>query len=223
MPARIPHKFIDGVEHKRCGTCKEYYDLTFFGKNKLKWDKLHSFCQTCLRIHRRKYYKKHREKVKKDNAAYVKNNRDKVNVQKRNWSKKNPEKVRAHRSKCKLKRERNGKAKAYRDKMYQTNVTYRLSCLLRCRLTRALTARGVKKTTSTMKLCGCSLEKLKQHLESQFTDGMSWDNKGEWHIDHVKPCAAFDLTDVEQQKECFHFTNLQPLWALDNLKKGAKY
>ena len=73
-----------------------------------------------------------------------------------------------------------------------------------------------------MKLCGCSLEKLKQHLESQFTEGMTWDNKGDWHVDHIKPCASFDLTNPEEQKKCFHYTNLQPLWALDNMKKGAK-
>lgn len=52
---------------------------------------------------------------------------------------------------------------------------------------------------------------------------MSWDNFGEWYIDHIKPCCSFDLTDIEQQKKCFHYTNLQPLWAIDNLKKSGKY
>ena len=51
---------------------------------------------------------------------------------------------------------------------------------------------------------------------------MTWDNHGEWHIDHIKPCASFDLTDADQQRECFNYTNLQPLWAKDNLSKGAK-
>ena len=60
------------------------------------------------------------------------------------------------------------------------------------------------------------------HLESLFVPGMTWDNQGEWHIDHVIPCAAFDLTDPAQQSECFHYTNLQPLWAVDNLKKAAR-
>ena len=72
---------------------------------------------------------------------------------------------------------------------------------------------------------------LKQYLEKQFTKGMSWDNYGNpngdhtscWHIDHIKPCASFDLTQEDQQKECFHYTNLQPLWAIDNLKKGGKF
>jgi hypothetical protein len=67
------------------------------------------------------------------------------------------------------------------------------------------------------------VEQLRQHLEAQFTDGMSWDNYGRdgWHIDHIRPCASFDLTDPEQQRQCFHYTNLQPLWAADNIRKGA--
>jgi hypothetical protein len=55
-----------------------------------------------------------------------------------------------------------------------------------------------------------------------FTEGMSWDNYGEWHIDHILPCSSFDLADIEQQKICFNYKNLQPLWAEDNLRKGAK-
>ena len=73
-----------------------------------------------------------------------------------------------------------------------------------------------------MALLGCSAEQLRTHLEEKFTDGMSWDNYGYrgWHIDHIRPCASFDLTDPQQQLECFHYTNLQPLWAEDNFKKG---
>ena len=65
---------------------------------------------------------------------------------------------------------------------------------------------------------------LKLHLENQFVDGMNWNNYGKngWHIDHIKPCASFDLTDPKQQKICFHYTNLQPLWAIDNLIKHSK-
>jgi hypothetical protein len=65
---------------------------------------------------------------------------------------------------------------------------------------------------------------LFKHLESKFTEGMSWSNYGYkgWHVDHIKPCASFDLSDPEEQKKCFHYTNLQPLWWYDNFKKGAK-
>ena len=69
-------------------------------------------------------------------------------------------------------------------------------------------------------LTGADIETVKAHLEKQFADGMSWDNRGAWHVDHIRPCASFDLTDPEQQRQCFHYTNLQPLWAEDNLRKS---
>ena len=72
-------------------------------------------------------------------------------------------------------------------------------------------------------LLGCTHDQLVQHLESQFLPGMSWNNYGDWHVDHIRPCASFDLLDPEQQARCFHYTNLQPLWAKDNISKGAKY
>ena len=83
---------------------------------------------------------------------------------------------------------------------------------------------GKSKSKNTMELLGCTIEELKTHLEKQFTHGMNWDNYGKkgWHIDHILPCASFDLTDPEQQRKCFHYTNLQPLWATDNYKKKDK-
>ena len=84
--------------------------------------------------------------------------------------------------------------------------------------------KGKSKSKNTMELLGCTIEELKTHLEKQFTHGMNWDNYGKkgWHIDHILPCASFDLTDPEQQRACFHYTNLQPLWATDNYKKKDK-
>jgi hypothetical protein len=104
----------------------------------------------------------------------------------------------------------------------QDDLRYKLTKALRSRLYK--TVEGNSKSASTLELVGCTLEYLKNHLESQFTDGMSWDNYGKygWHIDHIIPCASFDLTDPAQQRECFHFSNLQPLWAKDNWSKGAK-
>ncbi len=99
------------------------------------------------------------------------------------------------------------------------NEKYRLKMNLRTRLRDVM--KGISKSATTMELVGCSIDELKAHIEGQFTDGMNWDNYGEWHVDHIRPCASFDLTDPEQQKLCFNYTNLQPLWAEDNLKKGA--
>ncbi len=112
------------------------------------------------------------------------------------------------------------KAKAWQKKNMQ-NIEFRTKKRLRGRIYVAL-KRGIK-SESTMKLLGCSIENFKKYFESLFTDGMNWDIylSGGIHIDHIIPCKYFDLTSPEQQKKCFHYTNLQPLWGLDNLKKGA--
>jgi hypothetical protein len=80
------------------------------------------------------------------------------------------------------------------------------------------------KSLHTMELIGCSIKELKEHLEKQFKPGMTWNNHGLycWHIDHIIPCCNFDLTKIEEQKKCFHYTNLQPLWAKENLTKNKK-
>lgn len=102
------------------------------------------------------------------------------------------------------------------------NVAFRLKKNLRGRVYVAL-KRGIK-SDSTMNLLGCSIEAFVEYFKSLFKDGMTWERyiNGEIHIDHIKPCIKFDLTDLEQQRACFHYTNLQPLWVIDNLKKGTK-
>jgi hypothetical protein len=97
---------------------------------------------------------------------------------------------------------------------------YRLERNLRKRLAMALKKNS--KTGSAIKDLGCSIEEFITHIESLFQDGMSWENYGQygWHIDHIKPCSSFDLSDPEQQKLCFHYSNQRPLWWIDNLKKG---
>lgn len=80
----------------------------------------------------------------------------------------------------------------------------------------------IKRADTSSNLLGCNVDELMEHLKSKFTEGMSFDNYGEWHMDHVIPCCAFDLTKPEEQYKCFHYTNIQPLWAKDNEKKGGK-
>lgn len=104
---------------------------------------------------------------------------------------------------------------------YYNNIEYKLTCICRSRLRDAL--KGKCKSKKTMELVGCGIDALKKHIELKFQDGMSWDNYGKWHIDHIRPCSSFDLTDAKQQEECFHYTNLQPLWAAENLQKGSKW
>jgi len=96
---------------------------------------------------------------------------------------------------------------------------------LRVRLSQSIRKAKTNKQAHTMDLAGCDIEYLVEYLEDRFQDGMNWENHGRdgWHIDHIKPCASFDLTKIGHQKQCFHYTNLQPLWASDNLSKGDKW
>lgn len=141
--------------------------------------------------------------------AWAKCNRERVNEQSR-LRRRNPE-VRA-------------KMNARNKARYQEDATYRLQRILRSRLTQALSDRQAFKWDTAFELLGCSVDDLIHHLESLWQPGMSWENYGRegWHIDHIVPCAAFDLTRPEEQAKCFHYTNLQPLWAQENLAKGAK-
>ncbi len=112
---------------------------------------------------------------------------------------------------------------SYKNEKYKTDSSFRLACMLRARITRVMN--GGKRCLPIADLVGCSMEELETHLESQFQSGMTRENRGRagWHIDHIRPCCSFDLTDPEQQKQCFHYTNLQPLWATDNLRKSGKW
>jgi hypothetical protein len=106
------------------------------------------------------------------------------------------------------------------------NVNFKLSGNLRARLYKAL--KKNKKLGHTTRLLGCSIKYFKYYLEQKFKTGMNWNNWGtgeknkgmkEWHIDHIKPCASFDLTKSSEQRKCFNYTNLQPLWAKENYDK----
>lgn len=125
------------------------------------------------------------------------------------WSELNPDRVREIKRSYK---------KKHREKLIFQDI-------LRTRILIALKSQGVRKNKRTIEMIGCSIDFLKKHLESLFTHGMNWENRGfwGWHIDHIKPLSLFDLSDGEQQKVAFHYTNLQPLWQKDNFSKKNKY
>ncbi len=106
-----------------------------------------------------------------------------------------------------------------------TDAEFKLAKNIRSRTRLALKKWDTKKCASTEVLLGSTISEFKNYFCSLFKDGMTWEYfmAGEIQIDHIKPCSKFDLTDHEQQRQCFHYTNLQPLWWRDNLKKGAKY
>jgi len=128
--------------------------------------------------------------------------------------------VRIKKSKYECKPEIVEKRNTRRRLRYQDEANYKLTKVLRSRLSKAI--KNNFKSGSAVRDLGCSIEELKRHLESQFTEGMGWDNYGKWHIDHIKPLSSFNLTKAEELKKACHFSNLQPLWAKDNLKKGNK-
>lgn len=156
------------------------------------------------------------------------------------WVERNPEKYKEQylQYNSKNRKKQCARAKAYREanpewrrksdleakrRRYARDPLYRAVMSMRCRIRHALS--GINKSAKTLELLGCDASQLRQHLEKQFQPGMTWDNYGVtgWHIDHKKPCASFDLADPAQQRECFHYSNLQPLWALDNIKKGDRH
>jgi hypothetical protein len=105
------------------------------------------------------------------------------------------------------------------------DTNYGLSDKLRSKVRRALNRKSSKTQDSYNELIGCSINELRRHLESNFLEGMSWANcgTGGWHIDHVLPYAVYDLKDPDEQKKCFHYSNLQPMWAIINFDKNASF
>lgn len=136
--------------------------------------------------------------------------------QHRDYYDQNKEKIKANKRTPEGRKKRREVAQ----KIFRTKPNSRLAIILRNRIRSALKAQTKK--LSSIELTGCSMQDLKIYLESKFLPGMCWDNhalKG-WHIDHIIPCSSFNLSDPEEQKKCFHFTNLQPMWWIDNLRKS---
>lgn len=202
---------------KPCIKCGEVKPLEEFHKHATCKDGRRNMCKACQNEYNKKYVE--------DNLQWAKNNDKK-------WYKKNREKKLRYLEENK--EERKAKAKVYkannrdkinkwkRDKM-ESDINFRIAERCRSRIHGALN--GSRKSRKTFDLIGCSPEELREHLENQFKEGMDWGNWGVhgWHIDHIRPCASFDLSDPKQQVECFHYTNLQPLWADENRTKWAKW
>lgn len=164
----------------------------------------------------RNYYKDNKKelriKYKKYRDNYYAENREKKLKYTKDYRNKNREKI-------------NKKAREYE----KTDVNSRMRRNLSSRIRIAVKVQSSNKAYKTMELIGCKIEDLRSHLESKFVTGMSWENYGRrqgkwgWEIDHIVPCACFDLTKEEEQKKCFHWTNLQPLWRRDNSSKNHSF
>jgi hypothetical protein len=158
-------------------------------------------------------------KARKRAKIWSLKNRERCLNGKKNWYKNNKkrclEKVKKWRIENKLKISERRKYRRHND------ISYNLLCNLRGRMKKLLN--GKCKSKKTLELIGIpNKEFIKKYIESKFKPGMSWEKRHLIHIDHIIPCSSFDLTKPEEQAQCFHYTNLQPLWASENLAKGSK-
>lgn len=222
---------------KKCGSCKLEKPYEEFNKRKASVDGYANMCRECNRKYQKKYnvnnsdrlsdYKKtwrenNREYMKDYLKDYYKSNKETLNQKKKEYYNLNKSYFNELGKKYYQdhKKELLQWHKEHNKERYYNNPEYNLQVKVRRRLWSFF--KNKSKTGRTKEMLGCSWDQLKNHLESQFKDGMSWDNMGKfgWHIDHIIPLSSAK-SEVEIMKLC-HYTNLQPLWWLENLKKSNK-
>ncbi len=241
----------DGLQYQ-CKECKALYDKQYNKKNKFKIRKKRKKNykknkQKILignknwrdnnkekyRLNQKEYRDKNKKTIKKQRAKTYIKNRGKILINCKEYYDKNKENIQKYKkeywinNKIKLSKqkkiynkENKRKTNLRNKKRRKKDIHFRLLVNLRNRINKVLN--GNDKSLSTMMLIGCEIDYLIFHLQEQFTYGMSWDNYGDWHIDHKLPCVSFDLSKPSEQQKCFNYTNLQPLWAKDNIRKGNK-
>jgi hypothetical protein len=219
---------------KICGKCnieKPFEDFVF----REKVNRYESRCNECVKEYHKEYYDKNKQKLIERSNSYYKENTEKVLSTVKEYREKNKEKVKkrkvnyhiknAEKIREKVRNWRNDnkeKRNTGERERRKNDILHKLVHYLRSRTNSYIKKIGVKKNNSSLKLIGMSPIQLKEHLEKQFTQDMSWDNYGfyGWHIDHIIPLSSAK-TEEEIYKLC-HYSNLQPLWAEDNLKKSNK-
>ena len=211
-----------------CLVCKKIFE-------KSKYNSQQKYCSN--KCNRKTYYQKNKEKILESKKLYHQKNKEKISESDKLYRQKNKKKIseskKLYFQKNKEKLLESKKLYFQKNKeriniqvirKYSNDIQFKLKVLLSNRVRKSLKNQNILKKTKTVKLIGCSWQEARDHLQSQFKEGMTWENHGKygWHIDHIIPCSSFDLTDPEQQKKCFHYTNIQPLWWHENLSKGNK-
>ena len=205
--------------NKRCRTCQQVFENNFenFPKVSRKAGIVTGpHCKSCKKEKTKKYNANRAEAkklwYKQNKEITIERSRERqktpeAKAVKKQWYEKNKEQVkkRVHEN---IKKRRN------RDPLF------RVVEALRSNLNNAL--HGKAKGQRTLDYIGLTIEDFKLYIEKQFTEGMNWDNYGDWHLDHIQPICSFDHSDEEQIKKCWHYSNFQPLWAKDNLAKGGR-
>lgn len=219
------------MKTKICSKCKIEKDTcefsTFYSKE-LSRLRIHSYCKDCINNSSKIRYENNKENIKiKKKEFYHKNKESELNRRKLHYAK-NREKellrMKEYRENNKqyFQEHRKKYQKNYENNRYENDLEYKLSKNIRRRVSLFLQSNNISKTNKTFDIVGCAPQQLKEHLQSQFKDNMSWDNYGYygWHIDHIIPLSSAK-TEEEIYKLC-HYTNLQPLWGEENIKKGGK-
>jgi hypothetical protein len=202
---------------KKCRKCFIEHPINSFPKGRAQCSSCRKKANAEWRENNKRYIKK------KDKEKWIKFKSNPENLKKRkDWYLKNKETI----LKGKKDYYESNKAsileahKKYERKKLKTDPLFRFQKNIRRRVLAAF--KNSYKIDTTKNLIGCSWQELREHLEKQFKEGMTWENYGEWHIDHIIPLSLFDLSKEEAVKKAIHFSNLQPLWAEDNLKKGNR-
>lgn len=198
-------------------------------------------CKTCMRNYNRQYQEENFAKFATYKQDYYQEHLDWFTAYRRKYRKDKAGEIaaknREYRQQNVIKRATSGRlyyqknrrsilARTYKtnQRRRQTDPLFRAIEACRRRVNKAIN--GKAKAGKTLELIGCSSDFLRHHLESQFSEGMTWANYGfginKWHVDHILPCASFDLSKEEEQHRCFHYSNLQPLWQSANLTKSCK-
>ena len=182
-------------------------------------------CEFYYRSDRNVYETQCKECCKTQAKTYFENNKPEISLRARKYRESNHENILKQKSEYRQNNRAllSKKQSEYTKKRLETDDYFRLKLNLRSRINMAIKNASAVKSGPTFELLGCTPDEVRIFLEAEWEPGMSWDNYGEWHVDHMKPCSKFNLEDPEEQKKCFHWTNLQPLWALDNLRKGDKW
>jgi hypothetical protein len=198
---------------KKCSFCQTYKEEITFFRNKANKDGFSSICKTC-----EKEYKKTHKYPSKIKATYSIAEKEVINKKARDWYKNNTDR---YKTRISLQRDRiNTYKRSYLKKRLQEDPLFKLSCNLRSRISHGFRYLRHYKTSSTIELLGTDWLTVKTYIEKKFSEGMSWDNYGKWHIDHIIPLSS--AKTKEKMEELCHYTNLQPLWARDNIIKHDK-
>ena len=203
---------------KHCRNCKVEKEFKEFSESKTRKDGLQPECKACVKAYQKinaesineyqkEYRKANAESMAEKSKEYRKANAESIAEYKKEYYKANAASIIEYK-------------KEYQKTKRKINPMYKFRCDVRSLTSAAFKRRKLKKGSKTQALLGCTFEELAQHLEKQFQEGMTLANHGEWHIDHIIPLASAK-TKKQVEKLC-HYTNLQPLWAVDNMKKGAK-